>query len=60
MLGLLVVVIVAAVLLWLLMRLVDRHHRKTWGDATGQEPGKPTSIESSVARFGSSDGGGGL
>jgi uncharacterized membrane protein len=31
------VVFCAAV--WGLVRVVDRHHRKTWGDAKGVEPG---------------------
>jgi hypothetical protein len=59
MIWLLIGLVVVVLALWGLVRLVDRHHRKTWGDAPKQEPGEPTSIESKTAWFSGSGGTGG-
>jgi hypothetical protein len=43
--------------LWGLVRLVDRQQRKKWDGAPKQEPGSPSSGESTTARYsGRSDG----
>ena len=46
----LLVLVLVVVALWGLVRLVDRHQRRTWGNAPKQEPASPTSIESTTAR----------
>jgi hypothetical protein len=59
MIWMLIGLVLVVVALWGLVRLVDRHQRKTWGDAPKQEPGRPSSIESKAAWFsGGPDGGG--
>jgi hypothetical protein len=36
---LMVVFVVFCVVVWAFVRAMNRHHRNTWGDASGQEPG---------------------
>jgi hypothetical protein len=53
----LLIFVVFALAMWALVRGVDRLHRRTWGDAPKQTPGRQSSIESTTAfHSGRSDG----
>jgi hypothetical protein len=53
--------VLVLIVLWLVVRAVDRQQQKKWGGASKQQPGRPSSMESDTARFsGRSEGGSGL
>ena len=49
--------VLVLIVLWLVVRAVDRQHQRQWGGAPKQPPNRSSSIESDTARFsGRSDG----